>query len=153
MIEPSEYTILLAEDDDEVRKIFIQQLEEKGFSTLVATEGRELYEKAMSFPREKLSHLVICSDTDIPNGYGDIVCNQLLHEYELFNKVIIIGMSGEPINESYWDGIGVWNSFIYKSYQLKEKDNFAEKVINRINSIVSQPQFYLLSDGTYRRNI
>jgi len=152
MINPQDYTVLVAEDDDYLRKIFIQQLEEKGFSTLVATEGRELYEKAKSFPRENLEYLVIVSDTDMPCGDGDVMCRQLLQE-EMFKKVIILGMSGDSHNEEYWENIGVWQTFIYKGEAISEQSSFADKIINRINSIVNQPQFYLLSDGTYRRSI
>jgi len=102
MVELSDYTILLAEDDEELRKSFVELLREEGSGVIEARDGKELYEKAREYEGD-LSRLVILVDTDMPEMCGDGACRKSSKE-ERFMRVMIIGMSGDSSNEEYWRG-------------------------------------------------
>jgi len=152
MVELSDYTILLAEDHEALRKGFVRLLMREGCKVIEAGNGKELYEKAREYEGD-LSKLVILADTEMPEMCGDEACRKLLRE-ERFARVIMIGMSGDSSNERCWRGVGVWQTFIYKGISLGIpgfRGNLVSLLRNRINNILSNPSFYFLEDGSYRR--
>lgn len=154
MINPSDYTIILAEDDKNLRFEFKHQLRSKGFKVIEATNGLELYSYAKGL--KDLSSLIIISDTDMPEMQGDEACEQLLKDFPEYKRKIIIGMSDNPNNEEYWENIGIWNSFIFKGRDIDKmlsESNLAKRVISTLNHINSNPQFYKLDNGNYRRQM
>ena len=99
MINPRDYHILLAEDDDWLRGTFSILLERKGFACTLAKDGKELYEECSSEELRSKENLVIVSDTDMPIKCGDEACRDLLEEFpEIYQRRIIIGMSDNPQN-------------------------------------------------------
>ncbi len=157
MINPHDYHILLAEDDDWLRETFSILLERKRFACTLARDGKELYELAKSEKLKQIENLVIVSDTDMPLMDGDRACKKLLEEFpEIYQKRIIIGMSDNPENEKHWKGIEVWQSFIYKGSEIanpSSKKNLAELVFNRMNTTQVNSGFYINPDGTYRKSV
>ena len=152
MINPQEYTILLAEDNVLLRRRLIRQLRQltdKEFSVLIAFDGKWLYEKARDY-KDDLSKLVILADTEMSELNGDEACRKLLED-ERFRRVIMIGMSEASENEQYWKGVGIKDySFFLKTEE--RITNFADFVFNAVNSIVTNPAVYRLPDGSYRRD-
>lgn len=154
MVNPKEYTILLAEDNDILRFEFKCQLKSRGFSVVEAINGKELYEKGKEL--RNLDNLVIVSDTEMPEIQGDDACESLLKEFPEYKKRIIIGMSDNSSNEEYWKGICVWASFILKGRDIaimNSNSNLGKKVALTLNHIASNPQFYQEENGDYRRQM
>ncbi len=154
MIKSEDYTVLMAEDSEGYRDPFSRLLKSEGFGVIEALNGEELYEKAKSY-EDNISKLVILSDTDMPLMMGDEACEKLLEE-EKFRRVIMIGMSDNPRNEYAWEGIGLPHTFIYKDAFICVEDfhmNIANRVKNRLETIVNNPKFYWDEDqGIYKRN-
>ncbi len=157
MINPKDYPILLAEDDDWLRGTFSILLEKKGFVCTLARDGNELYELGSSENLKQIENLVIVSDTDMPIKCGDEACRKLLEKFpEIYQKRIIIGMSDNPQNEEHWRRIENWQTFIYKGSEIANQSsnkNLAELVYNRINTQIGNPSLYILENGIWLRSI
>ncbi len=142
----------MAEDREEYRGPFSRLLKKEGFEVLEAWNGEELYGDAMNYKGD-LSKFVILSDTDMPGLMGDEACEKLLKE-DRSRKVIVIGMSDNPRNESAWEGIGLPHTFIYKDAFVCVEDfhmNIANRVKNRLEMILNNSPFYLDKNRNYDR--
>gem|GEM_PF-1992509 len=62
-VNPAEFTILIADDDDNIRESLSQHLEDEGYETMVASSGVE----AMRRMRDKCPHLVLL-DVNMPGA-------------------------------------------------------------------------------------
>ena len=49
-MEKSEYLILIADEDQKVRNLLQKGLEEQGYRTIQATNGKETYDLAREYP-------------------------------------------------------------------------------------------------------
>lgn len=146
MINPKDYHILLAEDDDWLRGTFSILLERQGFLCTTVQDGKELYAEASKGNSRLNPNLVIVSDTNMPYMDGDVACKKLLDEFPEYGRRIIVGMSDNPDNEKHWKGIGVLQTFIYKGSDItnpESRKNLGKLVFNRINKITNHPSFYL----------
>ena len=85
-------TILLAEDDENLRKRFKILLENKGFQVFEAKDGEELFNTALNFFYH-LDDLVILSDTDMPRMDGYVACQKLIEKFPEYKRAVMIGMS------------------------------------------------------------
>ena len=153
-MKPGEYTILLAEDTDDLRNQFVDLLSHNGFKVIPFVDGKALYNGAKKYSGD-LSKMLIVSDTDMPFLSGDEACKILLESPE-FQKVIMIGMSENTNNEVYWQGVGVLNSFIYKGNSItnpNSRKNISNLVISCLETILGNPSLYLLPNQSYRRKI
>jgi CheY-like chemotaxis protein len=64
---PKRKTILLVEDEDQLRKFLVAVLSARGYVVIPASDGQEAMEKAMAF--DGLIHLLL-SDLDMPRVSG-----------------------------------------------------------------------------------
>ncbi len=140
-----EYTLILAEDDDELRSKLFFSLIKEGFNVIQVANGYQLYLVASDYAGD-LSKLIIISDTDMPELKGDKACERLLKNEE-YKKSIMIGMSAEAENEEYWKGITIKDSFIYKN----RFPDLSPAVFERIKNIFNNRPIYQLKDNTFRR--
>ena len=150
-----DYMILLAEDNDELYNRFIMLLNGKGCVVIASKTGEGLYRQVKAYS-DRLEELIVVSDTDLPDTNGDQVCRRLLEQDPMYKKLLIFGMSDNPDNERYWEGVGIINSFIYKGTDIasfNSRKNIAELVEARLNEILGNPSVFRLQDGSYRRSV
>jgi DNA-binding response OmpR family regulator len=90
--------VLLAEDDDEVRMGLEKSLARKGFEVVSVGNAGGLETKA------KEGFDIILSDTDLRDGWGDIICKKLFEEGKI-NDSFLVGMSSARDYLEGWTGV------------------------------------------------
>ncbi|NLX14991.1 MAG: response regulator [Phycisphaerales bacterium] len=118
-------TVLLAEDDPEVRKKYAASLEMSGFKVIMASDGLEIEAIVPVTPVD-----IIVSDTNLESRDGDIACKNLIKQGKL-SGVLIIGMSDDGDADQYWKGIAY--DFLYKG----GIDNLGTAVMPRYEKFIS----------------
>ena len=98
--------ILLVEDDEALRDSYEMVLKLGGFEVRSVESADEMEREVREGNFE-----ILISDTEIDDGWGDLVCKKLLDEGRL-KDVMIIGISGEHDADKKWNGRAY--DFIYK---------------------------------------
>ena len=109
-------TILLVEDEPEVREIVTEILEHHGYEVLKASDGLE----ALSIWAEKAEEIdLLVSDIVMPNGLkGNILAQRLLAEKSDLKVILSSGYSADFATDSAPLGQGI--NFLQKPYKLEE---------------------------------
>lgn len=96
-------TVLVVEDDDSLREIFVMTLASEGFNVIEAENGKVALELLLSLAEDNLPQCIIV-DHIMPVMNGRVFLEILRSSYgSLFNHIPAIACSafGEPINPHY----------------------------------------------------
>lgn len=85
----SDKTILFADDDGQLQKLFAALLHRYGYKVLVARDGNEALKKAQEY--DGVIHLLL-SDVDMPGMTGIELATQLNHERPDTKILLISGL-------------------------------------------------------------
>jgi nitrogen-specific signal transduction histidine kinase len=107
-------TILLVEDEDDVRNLTARMLEQQGYKVIQASEGRE----AIKISRKHKGHIdLLMTDVIMPHMNGKVLADQLLAE-RMNLKVLFL--SGYTDNMIIHKGIiESHNTFLQKPYTME----------------------------------
>jgi len=83
-------TILLVDDDEQLRKVFALALRLKGYRVLEACSGAS----GLAMARQHLPDLIL-SDVHMPGGDGQTLLHQIRHDPELRSKQVVL-ITGRP---------------------------------------------------------
>ncbi len=90
-------TVLLVEDEFEVRQLAAEILQNAGYRVLKASHGKEAIEVIKNYNAKV--HLLI-SDVIMPEMNGKKLADNLLNQYSDFKVIFISGYTGEAISRS-----------------------------------------------------
>jgi DNA-binding response OmpR family regulator len=114
-------TILFADDDRQLQKLFAALLHGYGYKVIVARDGNEALQKAREF--DGTIHLLL-SDVDMPGMTGIEVATQLSHGRPDTKILLISGLNtGIPVLNSGW-------SFLPKPFLPEMLKNRIRDVLN-----------------------
>jgi PAS domain S-box-containing protein len=118
-------TILVVEDEDEVRSLAIEVLERNGYSVVEATNGEEAIEILESHPGK--IHLLL-TDVIMPGMSGGSLVQRISTSHP---QIKILYMSGYSNDEIVQHGISVSEaSFINKPFTLEALSNKVRQVLD-----------------------
>jgi CheY-like chemotaxis protein len=113
-------TILVAEDEEPVRKIMVRALEKYGYKILAGGNGVEALQKALDYPG-KIDLLL--TDTIMPQMNGKELADQLKNSRPKIKVVFISGYASEVLSLK-----GILDSHIHLIQKPFELDVLAREV-------------------------
>ena len=116
--------ILLAEDDEKIRKIVSRKLQNKGYEVIVASDGQEALEKANNY---KGTIDLLFTDVIMPLMGGKELGDKII---KIYPDIAILFASGY-LDDSIHKDILAKGHFINKPYSFKE-------IINRIHHLLNK---------------
>jgi len=126
IVEPSQVTILLADDDLEILRITRTRLAKRGFNLIEAHDGEEALEQAMT----EQPHLVVL-DVMMPKLNGWEVC-KYLRERESYEEmgVLMLTAIGPSLNELTSPLYGA-DEHLDKPFDLGELDAAVDRILEK----------------------
>ncbi len=106
-------TLLIVEDSQDVRKIFLEAFQNEGYQVLEAQNGREAYDLMMSFG--KLVNVVL-TDLRMPVMDG-LEFAALLKSDPRFSRIPVVLLSATPMKNS-WKALDVFSALLVKPCSL-----------------------------------
>jgi CheY-like chemotaxis protein/ribosome-associated translation inhibitor RaiA len=122
--------ILLAEDDDEMRKLIKRALQHQGYEVTECMNGYELFARLLALVEsgQCLNHDLIVSDIRMP-GWTGLEIFEGVHKYEECPPVILITAFGDKDTHTRAQQLGVAAVFD-KPFEIAD-------LLNKINEIVA----------------
>lgn len=125
-----EATILVVDDEEDLRKVLDFNLSNQGYSTLLAATGKEAIELA----RAHVPDLVLL-DVMLPDMQGTQVCQQLKQDAETRDiPIVMVTARGEEIDRVVGFELGV-DDYVVKPFSVRELMLRVRAVLKRTSSI------------------
>ncbi|MGD1817855.1 MAG: response regulator transcription factor [Pleomorphochaeta sp.] len=131
-----DYTILLADDEENITNVLKGYLQKEGYKIIVANDGKEALEK---FKSEKIDLIIL--DLMMPYYSGEQVCNIIRRD----SRVPIIMLTAKVGEDNLVKGINIGaDDYIEKPFSPKEVVAKVKAVIRRSKNdiLVSKPITY-----------
>ena len=118
-------TILVVEDEEDLRELLASMLHDYGYSILVARDGMEALER---YRRHRQDIELIITDMDLPKLNGAAVSQSILNDNPNARIILISGFLEAPLKESILAS-GV-REFVAKPYTLAQMLQVIRKVLD-----------------------
>lgn len=123
--------ILCIEDDPATLDDIAEELEERGFDVLTATDGRDGLNKILKHEPD-----VVISDVTMPNMSGPELLEELQTKYKKFDNLLFIFLSARTSEQDIMDGLkhGA-HDYLLKPIDFGQLERTINAILKHINSI------------------
>jgi PAS domain S-box-containing protein len=121
---PGGRTVLVVDDDETVRSVTRAMLERRGYSVLLAADGREGVER---FARDHERIALVLLDLTMPHLSGDDAFRAMLEVRPDARVVLMSGFSGHELSERF--GAEGLAGFIQKPFRMDDLDALLARVL------------------------
>jgi two-component system cell cycle sensor histidine kinase/response regulator CckA len=123
-MKPRAKVVLIAEDEEFVRKIVVALVVREGYQTLVASDGRQALEMSRSHAGEIG---LLLTDVNMPNMDGISLCREVIRERPGIRILLMSGHGSDPLH-----GAGKRLQFLRKPFK-------ADTVRRKIQEAIDGP--------------